>query len=95
MDRPALFAGLFGRLDERGNVLVLHVEDGAPVTRLDASVYPVLYIVDKDGVRERTADLSARYEYPNGIVLSRDDADHLGIEIESYPPLRRTRWPRH
>ena len=72
----------FGRLDERGNVTVLHVEDGAPATRLDASVYPIVYLVDDEGVRERTADLSARYEYADGITLARADADRLGIEIE-------------
>jgi hypothetical protein len=32
----------FGPLNEGGNVAVLHVEDGLPATRLDASVYPIL-----------------------------------------------------
>src|SRR5258708_27897008 len=35
------YGEFFGRLDERGNVCVLHVEDGLPATRLDASVYPI------------------------------------------------------
>lgn len=60
----------FGRINDAGNVDVLHVEDGAAATRLDAGVYPV------------GSDVSARYEHPAGIVLSRADADKLGIEIE-------------
>lgn len=60
----------FGRINEDGNVDVLHVEDGSAATRLDASVYPV------------GSDVSARYEHPAGIVLTRDDATKLGIEIE-------------
>lgn len=60
----------FGRLDDNGNVVVLHVEDGAAATRLDASVYPV------------NSDLSARYEHAAGIVLTRADALRIGIKIE-------------
>ncbi len=60
----------FGRINQDGNVDVLHVADGAAATRLDASVYPV------------GSDVSARYEHPDGIVLTRDDAAKLGIEIE-------------
>lgn len=60
----------FGRINEDGNVDVLHVEDGSAATRLDASVYPV------------GSDVSARYEHPAGIVLTRADANRLGIEIE-------------
>ena len=59
----------FGRINQDGNVDVLHI-DGAAATRLDASVYPV------------GSDVSARYEHPAGIVLTRADADKLGIEIE-------------
>ena len=64
------YGTFFGRLDAEGNVVVLHVEDGLPTTRLDASVYPV------------GSELSARYEHPEGIVLSQKDAAALGIEIE-------------
>lgn len=60
----------FGRINADGNVDVLHVADGAAATRLDASVYPV------------GSDVSARYEHASGIVLTRADADKLGIEIE-------------
>jgi len=37
---------------------------------LDEDVYPV------------NSDWGARYEHPRGIVLSLEDADRLGIEIE-------------
>lgn len=62
---------IFGRLTDEGHVAILHVEDGEPVTRLDATVYPV------------GSSLSARHEHPQGIVLTRADADKLGIEIEA------------
>lgn len=65
------YGEFFGRLDEHGNVVVLHVAEGEAATRLDTSVYPV------------GSELSARYEHPAGIVLSRADADRLGIEIEA------------
>ena len=61
---------IFGRLDADGNVRVLHDEDGEPVRRLDADVYPV------------GSNLSVRYEHPEGIILSKEDADKLGIEME-------------
>lgn len=64
------YGEFFGELNEDGNVRVMHVEDGASATRLDASVYPV------------GSDLSARYEHPAGIVITRADAERLGIEIE-------------
>jgi hypothetical protein len=60
----------FGRINELGNVDVLHVEDGAVATRIDANVYPV------------GSTVSARYEHPTGIVLSRFDAAALGIMID-------------
>ena len=61
---------IFGRLDDDGNILVLYETDGLAVTRIDANVYSV------------GSELSARYEHPGGIVLSRADADTLGIDIE-------------
>ena len=64
------FGEFFGRLNADNNVDVLHVADGAAATRLDASVYPI------------GAQVSARYEHPEGIVITRDDAARLGIEIE-------------
>jgi hypothetical protein len=61
---------LIGITNEDGNVGIFFNEDGYPVTCLDANVYPV------DSV------CSARYEHPEGIVLSVSDARKLGIEIE-------------
>jgi hypothetical protein len=65
------FGSFFGRPTDNGTVAVLHIEDGAAATRLDASVYPV------------GSDQSARYEHPEGIVLTREDAAKLGMEIET------------
>ena len=62
---------IFGRIRDDGNIDILYASDGAPVTRIDADVYPV------------ESTLSARYEHPRGIVLTREDAESLGIEIES------------
>ena len=62
--------GFFGRINEDGNVVVLHVEDGAVATRLDCSVYPV------------GSQVSARYEHPAGITLNVADAKRIGLDIE-------------
>ena len=51
------YGEFFGRVNHDGDVMVLHVEDGLPATRLDAAVYPI------------GSALSARYEHPAGIVL--------------------------
>ena len=61
---------IFGSLDSDGNVIILYADSGEAVTRIDANVYPV------------GSSISARYEHPEGIVLTRQDADSLGIEIE-------------
>ena len=61
---------IFGRFDEDGNVMLLHVEDGHAVTRLDADIYPV------------GSDLSTRWDHPEGIVITPEDAAELGVEIE-------------
>lgn len=63
------YGSFFGRLNEDGNVIVLH-ETGEAATRLDANVYPV------------GSQLSARNEHAAGIVLSREDAARLGLGIE-------------
>jgi hypothetical protein len=64
------YGSFFGRALPNGDIAVLHAEEGEPATRLDAAVYPV------------GADVSARYEHPAGIVLTRADASAIGIEIE-------------
>lgn len=61
---------IFARKRRDGNYDILYVEDGYPVTRLDANVYPV------------GSDFGARYEHPEGIVLTLRDVKKLGIEIE-------------
>ncbi len=61
---------LFGRVDDNGNVMVLHADDGSAVTTMDENMYPV------------GSSVSVRYEHPDGIVLTREDADRLGMEID-------------
>ncbi|HAT1642375.1 TPA: hypothetical protein I8Y18_003537 [Raoultella ornithinolytica] len=61
---------VFGRINAEGNVDILYVEDGFPVTRLDANVYPV------------NSDLSVRYDHPEGITLTLKDARNIGVDIE-------------
>lgn len=61
----------FGRIDENGNVAVFH-ESGEAATRMDCG----LYTVDSDGSK------SVRYEHPEGIVISRADAEKISLEIE-------------
>lgn len=63
----------FGRLNEDGDVDVLHAEDGADATIMDCrGVYPV----GSDGSQ------SVRYEHADGIVISRADANRIGLRIE-------------
>ena len=54
---------------ENGNARILH-ESGEMVTRIDTNVYPI------------DSSLSARYEHPEGIVLTVEDAEKLGITAE-------------
>lgn len=61
---------IFGRQNNDGNVELFYEADGAQVTRLDENIYPV------------DSDLSARYEHPKGIVITLEDSNKLGIEIE-------------
>jgi len=60
---------VFGRINEDGNVEIFE-NTGERATRLDAHVYPV------------NSAKSARFEHPNGITLTKEDADRIGIEIE-------------
>lgn len=67
----ALISEVFGQLNEEGTVDILYVEDGYPVTRLDASnVYPV------------NSSLSVSYDHAEGIKLTKEDARLIGIDIE-------------
>lgn len=60
----------FYRVNEDGNAQILTADEGDPVTRIDADVYPV------------GSDVSARYEHAEGIVLTITDAEKIGIESE-------------
>jgi hypothetical protein len=51
---------IFGRIDDNGNVVVLHTEDGVAVTRIETEVVHV-YPVD--------STLSTNYEHPVWIIL--------------------------
>ncbi|EBR8049979.1 hypothetical protein QF13_000174 [Salmonella enterica subsp. enterica] len=67
----ASISEVFGRINAEGNVDVLYVEDGSDVTRLDVdSVYPV------------GSEFGTRYDHPEGITLTREDAERIGIDIE-------------
>ena len=62
---------VFYRTDENGNAVILFKQDGEAVTRLDVdNTYPV------------NSNLSTKYEHPEGIVLSIEDAERLDIESE-------------
>ena len=61
----------FGRTNEDGSVAVFYMS-GEAATRMDCS----LYAVDSDGSK------SVRYEHPEGIVISRADAEKSGLDIE-------------
>jgi hypothetical protein len=60
---------MFYRINDDGNAIILE-DDGSIVTRIDANVYPV------------GSNCSARYEHPEGITLTIEDAQRLGIEVE-------------
>jgi hypothetical protein len=65
---------IFGQLiNDETSVAVLHTDTGERVTQLDSS-YPILYPVD--------SGFSTLYEHPNGIILSLDDANRIGLDIE-------------
>ena len=63
-------SGLFYRLNDDGDAVILHAECGSAATRIDANVYPV------------GSDVSARYEHPGGVVLTVADAESIGIQAE-------------
>ncbi|QSW17640.1 hypothetical protein J1F62_29535 (plasmid) [Klebsiella michiganensis] len=61
---------VFGRINAEGNVDILYVEDGSPVTRLDVNAYPV------------NSELGVRYDHSEGITLTLEDARNIGIDLE-------------
>ena len=60
---------MFYRENTTGNAQIFE-DDGDVATRIDADVYPV------------GSDTSARYEHPEGIILTVADAETLGIGPE-------------
>jgi len=62
----------FGRKNKNGSIDLIDSESGEAVTQLcDCTVWPV------------GSNLSACYDHPDGIKITLDDAEKLGIEIES------------
>ena len=60
---------MFYRINDEGNAAIFE-DEGDAATRFDANVYPV------------GSQTSVRYEHPNGIVLTVDDAKKCGIGPE-------------
>jgi len=87
---------IFGRQDSQGNVGLFFIESGEHVTRLD-SEGQICYFIGKTkgdkfvpplyGVYPVNADVSTKYEHPEGIVITVDDANRLGIEVEQAPKV--------
>ena len=73
-DGDNVFARPAGRVDGVDAFIVLHAEDGDLVTRMERydgrSIWPL------------GSDLGTRYEHPEGIYLTREQCDELGIPIE-------------
>ncbi len=63
-------SSMFGRITETGDVAVFE-NDGAAATRIDANIYPV------------GSETSARHEHPEGIVITRADAEKISLAIEA------------
>jgi hypothetical protein len=70
---------MFYRINDEGNAQIFE-DNGEVVRRIDANVYPI------------GSDLSARYEHPNGIVLSVADAEKIGINFEDNKNLYDVEW---
>lgn len=60
---------IFGRINGNGNVDLLHWETGEAVTRFE-------------GCWPLNSELSGAHEHPDGIELSKKDAESCEIEIE-------------
>ena len=62
----------FGRLRDDRNVDVLYVDSGEKVTQVEEwnTIHPI------------KSRFSCAWEHPEGIVLSIEDAEELGLEIE-------------
>lgn len=65
-------AEIFGRIDENGDISILHSEDGVAVTRLLAqtTIYPI------------NSTFSCAYDHPGGIKISLKDSKKIGLPIK-------------
>lgn len=61
---------IFYRVNDNGNADIFYAEDGEAVVSLDENIYPV------------GSDVSARYEHPEGLELTIEDAKKIGIPCE-------------
>ncbi len=62
---------MFYRIDENGNAQIFN-NDGSTATQINANVY----VVGSDGSK------SVRYEHPEGIFLTVEDAEKIGVHRE-------------
>ena len=65
---------IFGISNDDNTVSLYHCECGEAVTRLDEDM-PMVWPVN--------SDLSGYYEHPNGIIITLDTANSIGLAIES------------
>lgn len=62
---------IFARKNDDGNYDILETDEGCPITQMEA---PTMYPVG--------SGVSCCYEHPEGIKLTFDDVQKLGIEVE-------------
>lgn len=63
----------FGQVNEDGGVMLFHIEDGEALTRFRED-WPTTYAIN--------SGFSCEYEHPEGIVISKQDAESLGVNIQ-------------
>lgn len=61
---------VFGRINQNGDVDLFDMS-GDAATRIDANVYPI------------GSSVSARHEHPEGITISKADAERIGVQIDA------------
>jgi hypothetical protein len=67
---------MFYRLNEHGNAVILDSDNGLNITQLNIAAWPI------DSEIDPRLTLSTEYNHPEGIVLSVEDAEKLGITHE-------------
>lgn len=63
---------IFGRITNVGDVMVSCADTGGVIKKLDDS-FPTVYPIG--------SDISANYEHSDGIFLTVEDAEKIGLEI--------------